>query len=159
MAPPPYCLLTMPPLNRTVTRVIENFSFGDLPREVLIDLWKDGRVAAPFLERLISQQDALTHVGGCKDHDMTDPTDSAIEYDEKTFTKGGCKFMPSNMIGTGRSFDQATFLEKANKMIYIVASVVNFPEIKIRYVKGSELALKYPKGIIPLKDHDAFFIN
>ena len=147
----------MPPLNHTVTRVIENFSFGTLPRDVLIKHFKDGRAAAPLLELLISQEDGLTHVGGCRDHDMTDPADSAIEYDEKTFTKNGCKFMPSSMIGTGRSFDQAAFLEKAKKLIYVVASVVNFPEIKIRYVKGDELAQTYPNGIIPFSKHDEFF--
>jgi hypothetical protein len=149
----------MPVLNKTVTQVIDNFAFGDLPRETLIKIYKDGRVASHFLEHMISRQDTLTHVGGCKDHDMIDPTDTSIEYDEKTFTQGGCKFMPSSMIGTGRQFEEKAFLEKANKMIYVVASVVNFPEIKIRYVKGGELAKKYPKGIIPLKDHDEFFSN
>jgi hypothetical protein len=147
----------MPPLNHTITQVIDNFAFGDLSREVLIDLFKDGRVSSYFLERLIAKHDGLTHVGGCRDHDMTDEADTAIKYDEKTFTKNGCKFMPSNMIGTGRQFDQAAFLEKANKLIYVVASVVNFPEIKIRYVRGDELALKYPKGEIPFSKHDEFF--
>jgi hypothetical protein len=149
----------MPQLNKTITQTIANFAFGDLPRDVLIELFKDGRVSSYFLERLIARQDSLNHVGGCKDHDMVDQTDPAIQYDEKTFTKNGCKFMPSNMIGVGRQFDQSAFLEKSKKLIYIVASVVNFPEVKIRYVKGDELAQRYPKGEIPIKDHENFFTD
>jgi hypothetical protein len=61
------------------------------------------------------------------------------------------------MIGEGRHFDQAIFEEKAKKLTYIVVSNVNFPEIKIKFVKGSELAAAYPKGCIPSKDFDKFF--
>ena len=32
-----------------------------------------------------------------------------------------------------------------------------FPQIKIRFVRGSELIKLYPKGEIPLKDHVKFF--
>jgi hypothetical protein len=39
----------------------------------------------------------------------------------------------------------------------IIVSNINFPEIKIKFVKGSELIIKYPKGVIKLKDSVEFF--
>jgi hypothetical protein len=61
------------------------------------------------------------------------------------------------MIGVGRVFDKQKFEEKANKLIYIIVSNINFPEIKIKFVKGSDLIIKYPKGEIKLKDSVEFF--
>ena len=34
---------------------------------------------------------------------------------------------------------------------------INFPEIKVKFVRGSDLIQTYPKGSIPLKDHAKFF--
>lgn len=149
--------LTMPEFNKTFNKTIRNVGFGDLPPAIVQEIFKDGRVFAHFIERLLAQEYGLTHVLGCKGHDLVDPADPTVKYEEKTFTSGGCKFMPSNMIGQGRHFDQAVFDEKSKDLIYIIVSNINFPEIKIRFVKGAELAAKYPKGEIKFKEHDAFF--
>ena len=143
--------------NKTFTKVIQNFSFGDLPIEVLKGLFKDGRTFAPFAEQLLAKEFTLKHITGCKGHDLTDIVDSSIQYEQKTFTKGGCKFMPSNMIGQGRHFDKAVFDEKSKKLIYVIMSNINFPEIKIRFVKGSEMVERYPLGVIKFSEHDVFF--
>ena len=58
---------------------------------------------------------------------------------------------------SGRTFDKEVFLEKSKKLIFCIVSNVNFPEIKIKFVKGEELATKYPTGVIPLNDHNKFF--
>jgi hypothetical protein len=157
-------------MNTTITTTLGNTSFDILPKETVNILFRDGRVISHFLEHWVSIRYGLVHVGGCADHDMKndsnhdtnkDDSNHDKKYDEKTFTKakGGCKFMPSSMIGKGRKFDQKIFLEKSEKLIYVIVSVINFPEIKIRFVKGSDLARQYPKGIIPLKDHDKFFTD
>jgi hypothetical protein len=99
----------------------------------------------------------LIHVKGCKKYDHTDINDENIKYDQKTFTSRGCKFMTSNMIGEGRKFNKEIFEEKAKKLIYIIVSNIHFPEIKVRFVKGYDLSVQYPNGIIPLKDFDKFF--
>jgi hypothetical protein len=39
----------------------------------------------------------------------------------------------------------------------VICSNVCFPEIKIRFMKGTDLISLYPKGEIKSKDHDAFF--
>jgi hypothetical protein len=141
--------------NKTYHRTIKNFAFDDLSQETLIKHYKDGRHFAPLMEQILALDFNLTHVEGCKDHDLVDSSNPEIRFDEKTFTKGGCRFMPSNMIGQGRTFDEAVFHEKAKKLNYVICSNVNFPEITIRFVKGLDLIALYPKGEI--KDHNKFF--
>jgi len=143
--------------NKTYNFTIENFGFGGLDSEKIKDIFKDGRVFSHFIEPWLARQFHLQHIEGCKDHDFTDIGNPEIQYDQKTFTKGGCKFYPSNMIGTGRTFNQEKFQEKANKLIYIIVSNIDFPEIKIKFIKGSELIVKYPKGEIKSKDFIEFF--
>lgn len=144
-------------LNKTYNITITNYSFNTLPCEVLEKLYKDGRIFSHFIEHQIAQDFALTHVPGCKGYDIVDPKNPEIKYEQKTFTANGCKFRPSSMIGTGRSFDPAIFAEKAAKLIYIIVSNVAFPNIKIRFVSGTDMLTLYPNGIIPFADHDRFF--
>ena len=98
-------------LNRTFTHLITNYSFGNLANTSCQGILKDGRVFSHFIEHWISNNYPLTHVDGCKSHDFIDNNDSTILYDEKTFTKGGCNFCPSNMLGQGRKFDKEVFIE------------------------------------------------
>ncbi len=141
----------------TYTHTIDEFSFGNIPQSVIIETYKDGRAFSHFIEPWLAINYPLIHIKGCKKHDHVDISDENIKYDQKTFTKGGCKFMPSNMIGEGRTFNKEIFEEKAKKLIYIIVSNINFPEIKIKFVKGIDLIIEYPTGVIPLKDFNKFF--
>jgi hypothetical protein len=144
-------------LDTTFTHCIENFGFGDLPIDETIEIYKDGRVFSHFIEKWMAKHFPLTHVGGCKKYDFVDNTYPDTKYDEKTFTKGGCNFCPSNMLGQGRKFDEAIFREKTIGMIFAIVSNIQFPRIKIKFMRGANLIKMYPKGHIPLKDHDKFF--
>ena len=144
-------------LNKTYPITISNYSFHTLPREVLDRLFKDGRHISPFMEHIVAQEFGLIHIPGCKGHDMVDPENPEIKYEQKMFTSNGCKFMPSSMIGTKRIFDQAIFAEKAAKLIYVIVSNVAFPDVKIRFVTGTDMLALYANGIIPPADHDRFF--
>jgi hypothetical protein len=144
-------------LNETMVHVIEDFSFGNLPKSAIIEIYKDGRAFSHFIEPWLAENYPLNHVKGCKKYDHTDLNDANVKYDQKTFTARGCKFMPSNMIGEGRSFNKEVFEEKAKELIYIIVSNVNFPEIKIKFVKGIDLIVDYPTGAIPSKDFVKFF--
>jgi len=144
-------------LNKTFIHILKNLSFDNLSESVVLNILKDGRPFSHFIEHWLEKEYPLKHITGCKDYDFVDLNNSEIKYDEKTFTKGGCKFCPSSMLGTGRRFDQAKFEEKAQNMIYIIVSNINIPEIKIKFVEGSELIKLYPKGSIPLSDHVKFF--
>ena len=144
-------------LNRTFIHTIHNYSFGNLSNEICAKILKDGRPFSHFIEKWIEANYPLTHINGCKDHDFIDRNNSEIKYDEKTFTCKGCAFVPSNMLGQGRVFNKEVFEEKAKKLIYCIVSNVNFPEIKIKFVSGTELIKAYPNGKIPLKDHNKLF--
>ena len=106
-------------LNKTFTHKIENFGFGNLSVDVCAEIYKDGRPFSHFIEKWIEDNYPLTHISGCKKYDFIDEKYETTKYDEKTFTKGGCRFCPSNMIGQGRKFDQKIFEEK-NKKINIL---------------------------------------
>ena len=144
-------------LNKTFNHEIENYTFGNLSDEICKEIWKDGRPFSHFIEGWIGENYPLTHVKGCKKYDFTDKNYPEILYDEKTFTKKGCSFCPSNMLGQGRKFDKDIFEEKTKKLVFCIVSNIDFPNIKIRFVKGSELLLKYPIGKIPSKDFIEFF--
>jgi hypothetical protein len=144
-------------LNITHTHIISNCGFDCLTQETLQQIFKDGRAFSHFIEPWLAEKYPLNHVTGCKKYDHTSKTDETILYDQKTFTARGCNIKPSNMIGEGRKFDETIFKEKASKLIYIIVSNINFPEIKVKFVRGSELLLKYPAGKIPLKDFNEFF--
>jgi len=144
-------------LNRTFTHHINNVSFGSLSDEVVASICKDGRVFSHFIEKWLELHYPLKHVSGCGPYDFTDEIYPDTRYDEKTFTKGGCLFMPSSMIGTGRTFDKEVFVEKTSKLIFCIVSNINFPQIRIKFVRGTDPLVLYPKGKIPLKDHFKFF--
>ena len=144
-------------LNVTHTYTINNISFGNLSQESVIEIFKDGRVFSHFIEKWLTSHYPLIHVSGCRDHDFIDPHNSNIKYDEKTFTRNGCNFCPSNMLGQGRVFNMEVFEEKNKKLIFCIVSNINFPEIKVKFMKGVELLEKYPKGKISLENHIQFF--
>lgn len=146
--------------NKTFIFNLVDYSFGNLPSQMIIDIFKDGRPFSHFIEKWLSLNFELIHIGGCKAYDFVDENDENdenIKYDQKTFTLRGCKFMPSNMIGEGRKFDKEIFETKAQNLNYIIVSNVNFPEIKIKFVKGTDLINTYPNGVIPSKDFIKFF--
>jgi len=146
------------PFNVTFLHTIQNYGFGNVPNNVCIRHFKDGRNFSPIIEPWLEQNyPSLKWIGGCKGHDLEDIADENIKYEQKTFTKGGCKFMPSNMIGVGRKFDQTIFEEKTKKLIFIIVGNIDFPNIKIKFIRGTDLLVNYPDGKIPLKDFDKFF--
>ena len=144
-------------LNKTFTHVIENYTFGNLSNDVCAEIFKDGRPFSHFIEKWLEKNYPLDWISGCKTYDLIDRNNKNILYDEKTFTKGGCKICPSNMLGQGRKFDEKVFMEKSEKLIFIIVSNINFPNIKVKFIKGGALARMYPRGCIPLVDHDKFF--
>jgi len=125
--------------------------------ETCVEIYKDGRTFSHFIERWIAVNYPLDFVSGCKKYDFTDRKHSDILYDEKTFTKYGLKFCPSNMLGQGRKFDKERFMEHCKGLIFCVVSNLEFPNIKIRFVKGEDLSREYPTGIVPLNKIDKFF--
>lgn len=134
---------------------IKNISFGDLNEEDIHEILRDGRLASHFLERqLCVWYPHLTFVDG-RGHDHVD-TEGNL-YDQKCFTKGGLNFAPSNMIGKGRSLDEDLAHAHAKTITYIACDIIDFPKVKVRFVKGEDLLEDYPKCKVPFKDRNLFF--
>ena len=146
------------PFNVTINHNMQGCAYDNLSNEECIEVWKDGRVFPHFIERWLARNyPSLKRIKGCKSHDLEDIADKNIKYEQKTFTKDGCSFTPSNMKGVGRKFDQTIFEEKTKKLIFIIVGNIDFPNIQIKFVRGTDLLVSYPKGIIPRKDFDKFF--
>jgi hypothetical protein len=135
------------------------YSFGDLPVDMLNEIFKDGRVASHLLEpQLTKWFPELRHVKGCKNYDHVHRLNEEDRYDAKNFTvASGCKFMPSGMIGTGRKFNEEVFLFKAENLKYIICDIVDFPKVRVVFKNGKELAQKYPTGAISLTKREELF--
>lgn len=144
-------------MDKTFTHTIKHFGFDNLSPEIISKLYKDGRVFSHFIEHWLAENYPFTHIGGCKDHDLVDQSATQDRYDQKTFTKNGCRFYPSNMIGVGRKFDKEIFEEKTKNLKFCIVSNIDFPEIKVKFVKGVDLLKDYPTGIISRDKHDKFF--
>tara|TARA_B100000519_G_C13973230_1_gene310978 strand:- start:24 stop:497 length:474 start_codon:yes stop_codon:yes gene_type:complete len=142
-------------LNETVTHEITGISFGDLTSEELISTFKDGRVASWFIEQILPYwYPELTRVTGQKDHDHID-TQGRL-YDQKTFTARGVNCQPSNQIGKGRQFVEELAYEKANKLIYIITDVNDFPKVHVRFVEGKDIIKDYPELKVKFTQREEF---
>ena len=134
-------------------------TFGELSPEVITEVMSDGRVSSHFLERHLPLWfPELEHVAGCRDHDHIN-TRTGLKYDQKSFTKNGCRFMPSSMIGAGRKFDKHKFLQKAKHLTYIICDITELPNVKVVFKQGVDLANEYPRGEIPAREKDGFFMR
>jgi hypothetical protein len=131
------------------------FSFGDLPEETMIELFRDGRVASFFMERQLCLWFPELIYKNAKGHDHVD--DKGVKYDAKGFTKGGLTYAPSKMLGVGRRIDEAQLHEHAQHIIYTCVDVVEFPRVRVRFVRGTDLIQRYPEGKIPLSDREQFY--
>lgn len=132
------------------------FSWCDLDTEELIELFRDGRVASFFYERQIPKWfPELTFVNQ-NGYDHVD--EQGNKYDAKGLTKGGCKFMPSSMLGTGRKFDAESAHAHADEISYIIHDITEFPSVNLIFKKGSDLRKEFPScNITPVHGKKKLF--
>jgi hypothetical protein len=151
--------------NKVYVRELDIAS-DELPNDVLYSLLADGRVASHFLEKYLEvwfpelkcvDQKGYDHIlledfdkfkNGSKDYK---------KFDQKCFTKGGLRFMPSGMIGVGRTFEKEEAHRHAKDIIYICCDVLNLPEVSIVFKKGSDLLNMYENCHVPYRDRETFF--
>ena len=125
-----------------------NYHFMDLDNDEMIKFFKNGSTASAFFEiQMTKWFPELTHVPGQKPWDLKDKVGN--KYDAKAFTKGGARFMRSNQIGQGRTFDAESSHRHANELYYILHDIVDFPHVQVICRAGSELTLEYKNCSIP----------
>jgi len=143
-------------LDTTYHRDIDNLSFSNLPKGILHEMFKDGRVASKFCENVFTMWYPL-ELHDVKGYDHID--EDGQKYEMKCFTKGGGKYCPSGMVGSGRYIDEEEMRENivSNDLIYIIVDIVDFPSLRYKFIKGQDLLDRWPKGIIPFKDREVLF--
>ena len=141
--------------NKTYIFEVQNISFGDLNQEELAEMFTDGRLASHFLERQLTKWYPELSFVDKRGYDHVD--EQGNKYDQKCFTKGGLGFAPSHMGGKGRVFVQEEAHEHAKDITYICCDVVDFPIVKVKFARGSDLIVDYPKCKIPFSKRQEFF--
>jgi hypothetical protein len=129
---------------------------GGLSTEQVDGKLKDGRLASHLLELLLEVWfPELT----CVDQKGYDHIreGSDILYDQKCFTKGGLGFAPSKMLGAGRKINIEEAHAHANTIDYIACDITEWPNVVVRFVKGSDLVEKYPTCKVKYNQRDEFF--
>ena len=143
-------------LNETYNFNVKNVSFGDIPPDRLPALFKDGRVASFFLEEQLQHWfPELTRIEGNKDHDHLDR--QGRKYDAKNFTKNGLDFKPSNQKGKGRYFIAEIAYAKAAMLRYICCDIVDFPQVRVKFVEGTDMIEEYPNCAVSFTKREGLF--
>ena len=113
-------------LNKTFTHLIGNATFDNIPQTMVNEIMKDGRPFSHFIEPWVCLNYPLQHIKGCKSYDFIDNDFPETLYDEKTFTRRGCSYCPSNMLGQGRKFNKAIFEEKTKNLNLLTPTDMKF---------------------------------
>ena len=122
--------------------------FGDLSEFTIYKLFKDGRVASKFLENHIPVWFPELEFVDADGYDHVDVATGKLKWDLKGFTKGGASYVPSSMLGAGRTINLQEAHDHANTIDYIFSDITKFPKIRIQFKTGTELVTKFPKGKI-----------
>ena len=124
-------------------------SFGHIPEEVLYEMNRDGRrVSHPMEYELPYHFPNLERIDS-KGYDLIDHNNNERKIDQKSYTKRGCNFAPSNMQGKGRKIDIDIATKHAKSIDYVITDVTEFPIVRVMFVNGEELVNKYPNFKIP----------
>jgi hypothetical protein len=144
-------------LNKVYNKKIGGFSFDELSKEELIELFKDGRFASPFMEKMVTKWFPKLKNVNKKHYDHVDI--GGNKFEQKGFTGNGCKFIPSDMIGKGRHKDLNKLAEgiEEHNLTYVIADIVEFPFIRIKFIDGKKLLNEYPTGEIKIRQREEFF--
>ena len=101
-----------------------------ISREDALRYFTDGRRISFIVERRLAAEVihgtlALSEGAG---YDLLDPEGG--KWEVRSVTTGGVYFCPSYMVGSGRSFTEAGFLQKLDEIKgYILADVTLFPDV------------------------------
>ena len=142
-------------LNKTYTFELFNIAFDIVPPDKLIELFKDGRHASHILELWVVEKFENIFPKNEKNHDFIDDHGKFLEA--KTFTKNGCKFMPSRMIGVSRKLDLVEAHKVVKSNIYVLTDIIDMPTIRIRFVEGKDLLKNYSKCVIAKSKREVVF--
>lgn len=139
-------------LNRVYSFNLPSFTWPGLSIDTTNTVCKNGAASSKYIEHMLCSDSFFPKLI-YKDKPGYDYIQDSYpglktKLDLKNFTNGGSKFMPSSMIGTGRTVDKEEFHSHAKELTYIFCDIIDFPKIKVIFKDGEDLICKYPNGHI-----------
>jgi len=121
-------------------------TFWDLPLEEVHELFRDGRTASRFLELKIPYLFYDFKYVDEKGYDWLRQT-IGKKVEGKCVTRNGCKFCPSSMVGSNRKIVPSEVKKtiEDEDLDFILMDIVEFPIVRLRFVKGIDLITTHPK--------------
>ena len=95
----------------------------------------DGRRVSFMIERRLANEHPGWNLAKSEGagHDLIDPQNG--KWEVRSITKSGVYFTPSYQVGSGRSFDEAGFVDKLNSIKgYILSDITVFPAVEVYVV-------------------------
>lgn len=120
---------------------IDRIEFGDIAKDDLLNIYRDGRVSGLIAELLVESIFSNLRRSGAEGtpYDLVDEK-TGEKWEVRVITKGGVKFLPSSQIGVGRKYDEEKFLEKLRAVTgYILVDVRYIPNICIGSILSKDL--------------------
>ena len=127
-------------LNKTYHKKFEDVKFDNLDEVSLLKAFLNGSTISRFIELWLARNYDKLMDSDTVEYDLWD-FEKKRKVEVKSFTKGGCNFMPSYMIGAGRKLEE----EKAFE--YIIDSYVNNKENELSKLLSGQILDEYKKEI------------
>ena len=148
-------------LNKVYYREIENLAVGDIPKEQLIEIFKDGRVSCHFLQPQLNIWFPETKFVDANGYDHEWLNEDAITrlIEQKGYNQSGANYRPSSQLGIGRTPNDQEIIDfiDENSLVYVITDNYDFPKIRIRFIEGKELLQLYPNFKISVAERENFF--
>jgi hypothetical protein len=146
-------------LDKVYKETIDKINFGNISQKSIFNLLRDGRVASGFIENWMATNFSELEEAQTKDFDfkLKKSIEGFYTAEQKLFTRLGCKFYPSRMIGVGRKLNPIEAKKTIEKSIYLIVYINEMPKIYFKFVKGKNLLKRYPKFVIPFNKKEEFF--
>ena len=120
---------------------IKKFSFGNISRDNLKEIFKDGRVFGLLSEYLlpIISSGEIKKEPGNKYFDLSKKKE---KIEQRTLTDGGLRLIPSSQIGTGRSYNSEKFTNKIKEVKwFFIIDNTRFPYLEGVFIQSDKLDL------------------
>lgn len=141
-------------LNKLKWNISELAKAMKITEDEVREYFTDGRRVSFVLERRLAREVMHGKIAKSEGagYDLTD--NKGKKWEVRSITKRGVFFSPSNMVGKGRKFEKDGFLKKLNSIDgYILADVVNFPNVPFWKIKSNLVRKWWENGEIRKDTH------
>jgi len=141
---------------------VVNVQFGDIIEDNLNEVLRDGRVCSFLIYNQLPIWYPDFEIAHHADANflMKKDLDDVSLYNSRMFTDNGLNFAMSKMIGSNRpGLDPIVYRKFINhyNLQYILTDIVDFPEVRVKFISADKLITMYPNAIIPEFDREVLF--